>query len=69
MGVERAVTLWYVRRQFVLDEIAQLEEQLAQKEPQTTDASQVDVTEVEQALARARAKLLALGPCPRPMMG
>jgi hypothetical protein len=35
MGVERAVTRWYIQRQNILNEIAQLEAQLAQT-PQTS---------------------------------
>jgi hypothetical protein len=77
MGVERAVTRWYARRQEILTEIALLEEKL-QSEPspgerseagqivENTDNEQVDI---RSALAKAQEKLRLLGPCPKPMMG
>ncbi len=69
MGVERAVTRWYVQRQLLLDEITLLETKIA---PSSTDdgatPQQVDTT-ILQKLAQAQEKLLVLGGCPRPMMG
>ncbi len=75
MGVERAVTLWYIQRHFILNEIAVLDEQLVRliasvsTDIVDTEASKQAEPEITQQLARARAKLQALGPCPRPMMG
>ncbi len=76
MGVERAVTLWYVHRQFLLEEIALLEAQLSQSVALTpaavqdaTATKQEEVTTLTLQLARTRAKLQTLGPCPRPLMG
>jgi hypothetical protein len=67
MGVERAVTRWYVQRQRITDEIALLEAKLtqAQLEQQSAD----DVVNIEKRLAALQAKLRTFGPCPKPMMG
>lgn len=76
MGVERGVTLWYVQRQFIQNEISTLEAQLEQilalaapledgRAPVISDKERT----IQQALSKARAKLHAQGPCPRPMMG
>jgi len=81
MGVERAVTRWYLQRQTILNEIAQLECQIAELQatpvPPTNLELQAQQEEegVEpdsvplQQLQQAQAKLDALGPCPKPMMG
>ena len=76
MGVERAVTRWYLQRQSILDEIAGLEAKLAgdrqtqeQKlNPGASNSEEVDA-EIRQELAKAQEKLRTLGPCPKPMMG
>ena len=73
MGVERAVTRWYLQRQLILDEIATLEAKLnipqAQRQtPDESDATQA-AEEYLQQLAKAQEKLRVLGSCPRPMMG
>ena len=75
MGVERAVTRWYLQRQTILDEIATLEAKLAsdkqtqeQKQGAGNSSEQVDA-EIRQQLAKAQEKLRTLGPCPKPMMG
>ncbi len=67
MGVERAVTRWYVQRQRITDEIALLEAKLtqAQLEQQSADG----VVDIEKRLAALQAKLRTVGPCPKPMMG
>lgn len=69
MGVERAVTRWYVQRQLLLDEIALLETKGAPSS--TIDGAtlpQVD-SDALQKLAQAQEKLRVFGPCPKPMMG
>jgi hypothetical protein len=67
MGVERAVTRWYALRQNIQQEIEALERQL---ETAPTEGQFNDVrARSEQHLAETRARLRALGPCPRPMMG
>ena len=75
MGVERAVTRWYLQRQSILNEIATLEAELAkdtqaqeQKQGPDNNSEQVDA-EIRQQLAKAQEKLRTLGPCPKPMMG
>ena len=75
MGVERAVTRWYLQRQSILNEIATLEAKLArdrqtqeQKQGTGNSSGQVDA-EIRQQLANAQQKLRTLGPCPKPIMG
>jgi hypothetical protein len=77
MGVERAVTRWYVRRQAILSEIALLEARL-QSEASAEEYIETDTvaenasdeqTDVVAELAKAQEKLRLLGPCPKPMMG
>jgi hypothetical protein len=75
MGVERTVTLWYLHRQLLLNELASLEAQLVQI-PATSDSELVspvplpkELIDVEQQYKRTQEMLRALGPCPRPMMG
>lgn len=72
MGVERAVTRWYVQRQTLLEEIARLETQLASvstENRQSENESVQEDTDVVQQLVQAQKKLRLLGPCPKPMMG
>jgi hypothetical protein len=72
MGVERAVTRWYVQRQALLEEVARLEAQLASISPegqQSEDTSVQEDADVVQHLVQAQMKLRLLGPCPKPMMG
>ncbi len=61
MGVERAVTRWYVQRQSLLDELASLEAKLKPESKERAD--------IERQLAGVKTKLRTLGPCPKPMMG
>ena len=67
MGVERAVTRWYARRQEIQREIDTLQARLEQV--QSEHQPPQERVEAEQQLAEAQARLLKLGPCPRPMMG
>jgi hypothetical protein len=75
MGVERAVTRWYLQRQCILDEITALQTALEQTsspvahEDGLASAAEQKNTPVEQQLIRAQKKLRILGPCPKPMMG
>ncbi len=73
MGVERAVTRWYVQRQTLLEEIARLETQLASistsEQQSEGQPMQEDATSVVQQLMQAQVKLRLLGSCPKPMMG
>ena len=74
MGVERAVTRWYLQRQSILDEIATLQAKLVvdrqaqEQKPGGDNVEQADA-EISQKLVRAQEKLRTLGPCPKPMMG
>jgi len=67
VGVERAVTRWYALYQNIQQEIATLQKRLDQ--PQAEDQPTQERAETEQLLAVAQARLRALGPCPKPMMG
>lgn len=67
MGVERAVTRWYALRQTIQHEIDTLQARL--ELPQAEDKPSQERAAIEQQLAEAQARLLALGPCPRSMMG
>lgn len=67
MGAERAITRWYARRQMILDEIAMQQGRLEQLHGENQHSA--ERAEAERHIAAARARLLDLGPCPRPMMG
>lgn len=69
MGVERAVTRWYVQRRAYLDEIASLEVRLAQMQARGQEPTSREQEEIKQQLANLQVRLRALGPCPKPMMG
>jgi hypothetical protein len=74
MGVERAVTRWYVQRQRLLTEIAGLEQALVDQEqreqpPEGTEQGEEQRQRLLARLEEARARLQHLGPCPKPMMG
>ncbi len=67
MGVERAITRWYVQRQLLLDEIMRLETKIAPSS--TDDGATSSQAETQQKIAQVQEKLRMLGACPRPMMG
>jgi len=67
VGVERAVTRWYALRQTILREVDALQVQLERLQAQ--DQPDWECAEVRQQLALAQARLFAIGPCPKPMMG
>jgi len=67
MGVERAVTRWYALRQILQQEIDALQARLVSSPTETQSVQ--ERAEAAQQLALAQARLLALGPCPKPMMG
>lgn len=68
MGVERAVTRWYLRRQEIQRDIDALQTRLEQL-PSEEGQSSPERAAIEHQLAEACARLLSLGPCPKPMMG
>ena len=69
MGVERAVTRWYVQRQVVLYEIAELEEKLQRIQASGHQPVSAEQTALQRQLAEAHEKLRLAGSCPKPMMG
>ena len=68
MGVERAVTRWYVQRQMILYEIASLEAKLQQIQA-TKQPESEELAAIRRQLAGAREKLRLAGSCPKAMMG
>jgi hypothetical protein len=81
MGIERTVTLWYLHRQTLLNELASLEARLVQMRPipfseavpseakQEASPIPTELVEIETEYKRVQEKLRNLGPCPHPMMG
>ena len=69
MGVERAVTRWYVRRQVLLDEIAALEVKLQPAGVNAQQPGSEELAALKRQIAEAQEKLRLMGSCPKPMMG
>jgi hypothetical protein len=78
MGVERAVTRWYIQQQTLMNEIDELKTQITQVQQQGKPGQEPDErvrvidqaeTDILQRLTVAQEKLRLLGPCPKPMMG
>jgi chromosome segregation ATPase len=69
VGVERAVTRWFARRQQLQQEIATLQARFEQLQSGDESLATTELLEVEQQLAEAQARLRSFGPCPKPMMG
>jgi hypothetical protein len=77
MGVERAVTRWYVQRQLLFAEITRLEgaldpilQDVVPEQVEKGGAASEESAEAAQAqLEEARKRLKTQGYCPRPMMG
>ena len=67
MGVERAVTRWYTLHQCIQREIDALKLQL--EAARAHGLSDHERAATERQLAETWARLQALGPCPKPMMG
>jgi hypothetical protein len=65
MGIERAVTRWYVRRQELQQDLVVQQVRLAQLRP----GGSPERVELEQRVREAHQRLLNLGPCPKSMMG
>ncbi len=68
MGVERAVTRWYVQRQIFLDEIAELEAKL-QPVKENMQPPHEEQMALKRQIAEVQEKLRLMGSCPKPMMG
>jgi hypothetical protein len=69
MGVERAVTRWYVQRQLLLDEIAVLEEKLQSAGENAQPSPGEEQKALKRQIAEVQEKLRLMGSCPKPMMG
>jgi len=69
MGVERAVTRWYVQRQLILDEIAALEAKLQSARENMQPSAGEEQGKLKRQIAEAQDKLRLMGSCPKPMMG
>jgi Skp family chaperone for outer membrane proteins len=69
MGVERAVTRWYLQRQAYQNEITALEAKLAAMRTGGQKPESKEQTDVEKQLVNAQSRLRTLGPCPKAMMG
>jgi hypothetical protein len=69
VGIERAVTRWYLQRIAYESEVASLEAKLKVElnNPQRLEGK--ERAELEKQLAQAHAMLQTLGPCPKAMMG
>jgi uncharacterized sporulation protein YeaH/YhbH (DUF444 family) len=69
MGIERAVTRWYVQRQALSYEIEKLSEQLERAQAREQQNGGEEAQSLRQRLAEVERRLKALGNCPKPMMG
>ncbi len=69
MGIERSATRWYLQRSAYQKERSVLENKLVeiQNKPQRLEG--IERAEAEKQLADLLAKLHAMGPCPKAMMG
>jgi hypothetical protein len=69
VGVERAVTRWYVQRQLLLYKLASLEEQAQQKQAEGMPPDAGALATLQRQLREVREELRAIGDCPKPRMG
>jgi hypothetical protein len=73
MGVERAVTRWYLLRQQILNEQAAFEARLEQlmllAEAEPESVNQDDLAALQESMEKAHMRLRELGPSPQPKMG
>ena len=69
MGMERAVTRWYLQRLAYESEAASLEAKLGEMRNNAQGLEGKERAEFEKQLAHILARLHTLGPCPRAMMG
>ncbi len=69
MGIERAVTRWYLQRQSCQHEITALEAKLAEMRTGGRDPESKEQTDAEEHLVNTQTRLRTLGPCPKAMMG
>ena len=69
MGIERAVTRWYLQRQAYQNEITALEAKLTKMRTGERQPESKERTDAEKQLIHTQTRLRALGPCPKAMMG
>ncbi len=69
MGIERAATRWYLQRIAYEREVASLEAKLGDMQNKAQELESKERAEFEKQLADVLARLHALGPCPKAMMG
>ena len=69
MGSERAVTRWYLQRQFYESEVTTLKAKIDKLQMNGQEAERKERVEFEEQLVHVRSKLQILGPCPKAMMG
>ena len=69
MGVERAVTRWFLQRQAYQNEITALEAKLTAMRTEGKKPESTEQTEVEKQLVQVQTRLRTSGPCPKAMMG
>ena len=69
MGIERAVTRWYLQRQACQNEITAVEAKLAEMRTRGQKSESKEQADAEKQLINAQTRLRTLGPCPKAMMG
>jgi hypothetical protein len=69
MGIERAVTRWYLQRLAYEREAASLEAKLAEIRKNERGLESKEQAEFEKQLVQVLSRLHRLGPCPKAMMG
>jgi hypothetical protein len=69
MGIERAATRWYLQRIAYEREVASLEAKLGDILNKAQELESKERAELEKQLAHTLARLHAIGPCPKAMMG
>jgi len=69
MGIERAVTRWYLQRLAYESEAASLEAKLGEMRKSEQGLESKARAEFEKQLAEILARMHTLGPCPKAMMG
>ncbi len=69
MGIERSVTRWHLQRIAYESEVASIEALLGVKHNNPQMLESKERAGLEKQLADILAKLHALGPCPKAMMG
>ena len=69
MGIERAVTRWYIQRQTYENEVALLEAKFGEMQTGGQESERKERAEIEKQLTHTRIRLQTLGPCPKAMMG